>query len=368
MITRIEIDGFKSFMDFELDVPPFLVVMGGNASGKSNLVDALTVLTDNGRRGQRTFDEGLVGDRGIPAELFHQFDNGTRAGSLTIAAECNINIPRPDGVTSEVWRLERSATYDAATSVIETGGLEGTSSHPPSLSDALRFTNPFDEVDSWIPLSLIPPLMRGRGLVTDRRSLQLDGSNLPAVLGRIADSAGAEWQELLADAVALLPELRDIRVERSREYWDLELYSRGSGWMSSRTASDGTLRVLAILAAAHDPRGPSVVIVDEVENGLHPSRLAELVRRLRSITHASQQAGPLRQIIVTTHSPVVLSALYPEHEDEVVFLTTAFGPHTVDGKKVGSLRTVVRPVGGAGLPREIVRGLLDTVRPMEPRL
>lgn len=364
MITRIEIDGFKSFMDFELDVPPFLVIMGGNASGKSNLVDALTVLTGNGHRGQSPFAEGLVGDRGIPAELFHQFDDGTRASRLKIAVECK--VPQRDGVASAAWHLERSATYDAAKSAIETFGTMGTGDI--RLDPESRFGGASSELNSWTPLSLIPQLMRGRGLVTDRRSLQIDGSNLAAVLGRIAGSAGFEWEELLADAVALLPELRDIRVERSREYWDLELYSRGSGWMSSRTASDGTLRILAILAAAHEPDGPSVVIVDEVENGLHPSRLAELVRRLRSIADASREAGPLRQIIVTTHSPVVLSALYPEHENEVVFLTTAFGPHTVDGKKVGSMRTIVRPVGGAALPKEIVRGLLASVRPLEPRL
>ena len=364
MITRIEIDGFKSFVDFELEVPPFLVVMGGNASGKSNLVDALTVLTGDGRRGQDPFDEGLVGDRGIPAELFHQFDDGTRASRLKIAVECD--VPQPDGVGPDKWRISRRALYDEVNSVIKKWEPTGyTEIRDDPRSQAGGFDN---ELASWIPLSLVPQLMRERGLVTDRRHLQIDGSNLASVLGRIADSAGAEWQELLADAVALLPELRDIRVERSREYWDLEFRSRGSGWMSSRTASDGALRVLAVLAAAHDPRGPSVVIVDEVENGLHPSRLAELVRRLRSITHASRESGPLRQIIVTTHSPVVLSALYPEYENEVVFLATVFGPYTVDGKKVGSMRTVVRPVGGAGLPREIVRGLLGTVRPLEPRL
>ncbi|SDK12825.1 AAA family ATPase [Nonomuraea jiangxiensis] len=41
MLTRIEIDGFKSFLDFGLDVPPFLALVGPNSSGKSNLLDAL---------------------------------------------------------------------------------------------------------------------------------------------------------------------------------------------------------------------------------------------------------------------------------------------------------------------------------------
>ncbi len=41
MLTRIGIDGFKSFRDFKLDFPPFLVIIGRNAAGKSNLFDAM---------------------------------------------------------------------------------------------------------------------------------------------------------------------------------------------------------------------------------------------------------------------------------------------------------------------------------------
>lgn len=39
MLTRIEIDGFKTFHNFSLDLSPFLVIVGQNASGKSNLFD-----------------------------------------------------------------------------------------------------------------------------------------------------------------------------------------------------------------------------------------------------------------------------------------------------------------------------------------
>jgi recombinational DNA repair ATPase RecF len=45
MLTRIEIDGFKSFRDFALDIPPFLVIIGRNAAGKSNLFDAIQFLS-----------------------------------------------------------------------------------------------------------------------------------------------------------------------------------------------------------------------------------------------------------------------------------------------------------------------------------
>ncbi|GAA0376960.1 hypothetical protein GCM10009530_29430 [Microbispora corallina] len=51
MITRIEIDGFKSFENFALDLPPFLVLIGTNASGTSNLLDALTFVATVGTGG-----------------------------------------------------------------------------------------------------------------------------------------------------------------------------------------------------------------------------------------------------------------------------------------------------------------------------
>ena len=352
MITRIEIDGFKSFMDFELDVPPFLVVMSENAGGKSNLIDALMTLA-GGVKPDDPLQVGAAGDRGIPAELFHQYEDGTRATSLRIATVCQV-VPH---YVFETWR---AASYDEALSAIVTSPL---AVKRREIVEADR--GPATELSSWVALNLAPASMRGRALVSDRRPLRSDGGNLAAVLGRASENA-AVWQILLADAVALLPELRDIRVSRDRDYWELELRSRGSGWMSAHTASDGTLRVLAILAAAHDPDHPSVLIVDEVENGLHPSRLAELIRRMRRITQDSLADGPVRQMILTTHSPVVLSALYPEHENEVVFFSTAYGPHTVGGRKVGSLRTVVEPVGGDKLPRAVVRHILSAVQPMEP--
>jgi predicted ATPase len=84
MLTRIEIDGFKTFRDFALDVPPFLVVVGRNAAGKSNLFDALQFL-------RLLADESLLEaaqyTRGDVAELFHRHTDGTRATCMTFAAE-----------------------------------------------------------------------------------------------------------------------------------------------------------------------------------------------------------------------------------------------------------------------------------------
>jgi predicted ATPase len=69
MLTRIEIDGFKTFERFSLDLEPLTAVVGPNASGKSNLFDALRFLSLLAQYDIRTAMQGL---RGEPEELFRQ--------------------------------------------------------------------------------------------------------------------------------------------------------------------------------------------------------------------------------------------------------------------------------------------------------
>src|SRR5664279_1032747 len=69
MLTRIEIDGFKTFERFNLDLEPLTAIVGPNASGKSNLFDALRFLSLLAQYDIRTAMQGL---RGEPEELFRQ--------------------------------------------------------------------------------------------------------------------------------------------------------------------------------------------------------------------------------------------------------------------------------------------------------
>jgi predicted ATPase len=101
MLTRIEIDGFKSFRDFALDVPPFLVIIGRNAAGKSNLFDAIQFLSK------------LAGDpvleaaqhmRGDVVDLFHKHTDGTFVDVMSFAVEVLLERSVTDafGDTAEV--------------------------------------------------------------------------------------------------------------------------------------------------------------------------------------------------------------------------------------------------------------------------
>ncbi|MBI4861697.1 MAG: ATP-binding protein [Candidatus Riflebacteria bacterium] len=84
MLTRIEIDGFKTFTDFQLDVSPFVAIVGLNASGKSNLFDALELLS---RLSTYDLAEAFTGLRGEPHELFRRRPDGSFVSRMKLAAE-----------------------------------------------------------------------------------------------------------------------------------------------------------------------------------------------------------------------------------------------------------------------------------------
>lgn len=104
MITRIEIDGFKSFRDFKLELAPFTLIAGANASGKSNLFDALMLLSSIAESDLR---QAFARQRGEPEELFTQYGSDERAAHMHFAVEMFVNpLIRDDwGNESELAHL-----------------------------------------------------------------------------------------------------------------------------------------------------------------------------------------------------------------------------------------------------------------------
>jgi predicted ATPase len=117
---------------------------------------------------------------------------------------------------------------------------------------------------------------------------------------------------------------------------------------SSRVVSDGTLRILALLAVLYDPRQRGLICLEEPENGIHPGRLKAVISRLRELVsnpHADKVDlhQPLAQLIVSSHSPVILASVPPE---DVVFfdVVSVVRPNS----NLASTRTRVRRLRPAG--------------------
>jgi predicted ATPase len=144
-------------------------------------------------------------------------------------------------------------------------------------------------------------------------------------MGERGENFAALIRTLCADAKSKEAYLSWLRELRPREVDDVGTLSgavgeplfvlkEGGREFPAPVLSDGTLRFAAITAALFQPDMPALMTIEEIENGIHASRLRLLVELLRSRT----AQGPT-QIMATTHSPIVLAWLKPEEYAHTFF-------------------------------------------------
>ncbi|HLN03903.1 MAG TPA: AAA family ATPase [Bryobacteraceae bacterium] len=191
------------------------------------------------------------------------------------------------------------------------------------------------EMQSWKLLRLEPSALRQPDTFTSPTKLSEDGSHLPATLYHLARSAlrreqssgnGAQTQGFGHEAAAervygqvanrlseLITDVREITVDRDerRELLTLMVTGLDQTKHPARALSDGTLRFLALAVLLQDPEARGVICLEEPENGIHPERIPAMLRLLQDIvTDLDTSVGddnPLRQVIINTHSPAVVS-------------------------------------------------------------
>lgn len=429
MLTRLEIDGFKSFEKLAVDLLPFTVVVGSNAAGKSNLFDAIQLMAN---LAATDVAEAFKNMRGEPLEMFRQTAGG-RVTQIHLAAEVLV-----DPVVRDPWGSEVNLTHtrmryevslerreirpgierilvskEAAYPLLKRDDRWAESNRPSKrfrarhlkyartkpwlttepLPEGLSFSIHQDgrqgrnrpaiaaeatvlssitnaefahlfalreEMKHWRLLQLDPALLRRPAPATATDVLEPDGRNLAAVLAQLkAESTSADHplgvlSDIAGDLNDLIPGVSrlDAELHKASQEYRIELTMRDGIPFSSKVVSDGTLRVLALLTLLHDPRHRGVICFEEPENGVHPGRIKPLVCRLRDMVTAPDSevdtTRPLSQLMLNSHSPVVLSALLDrEHQSldgMVLFADTSVVSDPV-AKEVRR-RTRLRPVRG----------------------
>ncbi|MCZ6816620.1 MAG: AAA family ATPase, partial [Planctomycetota bacterium] len=138
------------------------------------------------------------------------------------------------------------------------------------------------------------------------REFKSDGSNLPWMIHALQQKAPERFHDWIAHLQQALPDLQGIRTvvrdEDRHRYLQLE-HRQGfdvPSWMSS----DGTLRLLALTLPAYLTEFSGVYLIEEPENGIHPRAVETMFQSLSSAYNA--------QILMATHSPVILSSVKPE--------------------------------------------------------
>ncbi|MDX2154441.1 MAG: AAA family ATPase [Bryobacteraceae bacterium] len=338
MFSSIRIRNYKGIEKTpQIDLRRFHVLVGPNGSGKSTFLEAIQFLKSCVLRGPAAAVKDLVPQyrdltfqrRGGPIE----FDVGLRFGTASTdqrgllnyrlvltfddqAGVCIVEEVLRRGSSSRL--LGKSANgndfYRRETGVqtdrFQFGpGRLALSNTPP---DSTRYPTG-NRVRDFIvrgvrKIQLNSVAMREPAPATSSAELELDGTNLPRVVGNLlkngdtTPSAGgraavSRWTEHLKYA---LDDLESIgwaaREPDNAEY--LVLRFKGGLECPNWLLSDGTLRMLALTLPAFVPAEPSLYMVEEPENGVHPHAIEVIVKALAAIPEA--------QVFVATHSPLVV--------------------------------------------------------------
>lgn len=366
-IRRLQVNNFKSFKELRVDdMPRFGVLIGANASGKSNFVQIFEFLRDLAQQGLEnaiSLQGGIEYLRnihlGAREPLRIQVVLGTNLVPIIVrAAREYIRIP----VMSYEFRLEfarRGMRYKTVHEAIEYSYqiLRATSDEPNPEADEhvqsgsvlIRQTNGRVEYNIgslpeefhglfWFRRGLKPRMPRGELLIqipflpvlrwfygdvgiydfdpklpkrampiTGKSELERDGSNLAIVLNRIAENP-AHKERLLKFVRSVLPFVEDIRAERFADKSVIfslrEMYHK-KRFLPASMISDGTVGVLAMIIALY-LESNSLVIFEEPERNIHPSLLAHVVAMMKD-------ASEHKQVLVTTHNPEFVKHAGVEH-------------------------------------------------------
>ena len=341
MIERIVVENFKSLRKVDLSLGRMNLFIGTNASGKSNFLDVLRVLQGIGNG--LTIGEVLDGK---PKSVLSEAWGGIRGGSrfacfagerdtdqVYISACGAREGPPPQRSEYAItFSPSRGKVVHEAIRIGETmwelEELEelpdGNGRSRPTLTEYAQLERDSRDRDSAEELpdlaSLVwlfanvqridpdPAILRGYSQPFQARRMGEHGEDFAALIKTIAQDEDAldaylAWLRQLRPA-----EVDDVGTLAGALGEPMFVLRENGNEFPAPVLSDGTLRFAAVTPAFFQPEMPSIMMFEEIENGIHPSRTRLLIELLRS----QARIGETR-IVATTHSPMVLEWL---QEDE----------------------------------------------------
>lgn len=393
MLTRLHLQDFKNFQAATLPLGPLTLLLGANAAGKSNVRDALRFLHGVARgytladtSGEKWGEGGVLQWRGLRGGTVEAARYG--AATFTLQAEFTLgNGPAwpqaPVGVYTIAVepgrngkpRLVRESLYAGAQMLFDSHP-EG---NPPSQNDPQRLAVHIlaDGHDGKVHVETFsayqPVLSQIMERIADRKDdnahavrqgiktalatfasmrfldLSLEAMRLPSLPGQTTLGDRGENLSSALQAIYEEPLRRAALINWVRELTPMDvvdfafpadqtgrvlvsLREEDGAETSAYSASDGTLRFLAVLAALLGPDPAHLYFFEEMENGLHPARLHLLIELI-------EQRTALRdlQIVATTHSPQLLRLLSAESRSNVAFVYRLQGRTDAEIRRLGDL-------------------------------
>lgn len=170
-----------------------------------------------------------------------------------------------------------------------------------------------EEMKSWKFLQLNPEdLRQATSKNNGEDTISTSGRNLAAALYRIKQEDSYALKEISRKLNKFLPNFTEIDVidDKENKQYLIKLKDVEKKEFSSRVLSEGTLRILALCILEFDDKHTGLLCFEEPENGIHPFRIKAMTDLLKDLSvDFNEIETPLRQVIVNTHSPVLVGNL-----------------------------------------------------------
>lgn len=332
VITRIKIQGFRSLKDVTLTLEPVSVLVGPNGSGKSSLVSAFVFLQEALRNGPDQAFRTLGGFESLCTNLGAQSADRQPNRADSIALDVEISS-RAEGLFRGTYFVRFKATRDGNWEIdreigetftgiqqekhyfeVRQGEWEqSVEGIEPRLS-ANRLALPLlSGVSDFLPLYTALTSIRYYDVSSQAISaphepdqsqvLSADGSNAASVLRYLQKDKNL-FGRVMQTLQRIVGSVRKVTAHESGRFLTLSFEETISGKTTAnfeaQQMSEGTLRALGVLLAAYTLEPSALIILEEPERAIHPGAAAALAEAL-------QEAGLRTQILVTTHSPDLIT-------------------------------------------------------------
>ena len=350
-LTRVWARNFKSIRNLDLELGPLTVLVGPNASGKSNVLDVLSfikqaigrdldsaVATRHGIEaikraspggGNRDIELGFELSRG-DFKMQYGFVLGSRSGAYRVKREYATVSPSDPKVRTTEFEIRDGRVVKPFLQPDPDGELEIFELVIPFLARMLfQFTAEneeneemqwvlgntftevslaFDSINRMQFYRLFPDAMREPRRPMNTQTLDEDGANLASVLREMNTRNSRFTAEINSCLGQIVPGVGNLVVQHSGGYLIVKLWhkssthsSRGS-WFDLSQESDGTVRLLGLLTAFYQDVPNSLIGVEEPELTIHPGALPVLAGVM-------VEASTRTQVVATTHSPDLIDRL-----------------------------------------------------------
>ena len=388
MIDRFHVTAFKSLEDVTVDLGRVNVFVGANGSGKSNLLEALGVLSSAARG--RVDDESLQrrGVRpGLPDRYRTAFPDAHLKAQIRFEAtgqdaSYDVGLWHRADLSEPAWRYHTELLKQRGRKLVGRSPNLQKKLDPESGYAALKLV----EIDKAAPAAKLLHLISSyrifspttphlRGLVPDEsrgRPVGLSGGRLAEALAEIIHDRTRGGEEIKAELLGLIEWASNVDVvpvekaKLSRSVPSPQIVVRftdrymakAHGYLSAYDASEGALYVLFAAVLALHPAAPRVLAIDNVDHSLNPRLARALVEKFCGWV----LSRPQRQVLLTSHNPVVLDGL-PLLDDRVRLFTvdrTTSGRTRVKRVKIDA-KILDKAKKGWTLSRMWVAGLIGGV-------